>query len=227
VWEWNEQIVSGSFRGVRGGSWGDFPSDLAASHPIFTNPTSEFDSVGFRVASLVPEPGTQCDDGLDNDGDGLVDNDDPGCAVSGGESELPRNDVRIDVVPFSLHNKVLPKPHWIISVAVLAADTVDVNLVDRDSLAFGPEGAASIFEFPLDVYRDRDRDLVTMYYYMDTALPLGQSEACLTGLIDGVPFEACDSVNVNVQVSCGLGFELALLLPPLMWLHRRRMRSAT
>ena len=31
VWEWNEEIVYGSYRGIRGGSWDDDASDLAAS----------------------------------------------------------------------------------------------------------------------------------------------------------------------------------------------------
>jgi formylglycine-generating enzyme required for sulfatase activity len=57
VWEWNEEIVSGSSRGVRGGSWNDNASDLAASDPSSNDPSSEYAGVGFRVASLVPEPG--------------------------------------------------------------------------------------------------------------------------------------------------------------------------
>jgi len=57
VWEWNEEIVSGSGRGVRGGYWSDFASFLAALGPNGCGPTGENDNVGFRVASLVPEPG--------------------------------------------------------------------------------------------------------------------------------------------------------------------------
>lgn len=59
VWEWNEAIISGSIRGLRGGAFFDFgPDDLAASfRNDFVGPTSEVSFVGFRVASL-PEPGT-------------------------------------------------------------------------------------------------------------------------------------------------------------------------
>lgn len=57
AWEWNEQIVFGS-RGVRGGSWANNASNLAASSPIDFLPADELDGIGFRVASLVPEPGT-------------------------------------------------------------------------------------------------------------------------------------------------------------------------
>jgi formylglycine-generating enzyme required for sulfatase activity len=59
VWEWNEQIQS-LLRGLRGGGWTDDALVLAASFPGVSNPSNqfEFDYVGFRVASLVPEPGT-------------------------------------------------------------------------------------------------------------------------------------------------------------------------
>ena len=58
VLEWNEQIVSGLGRGVRGGSWGVGASYLAASTPGFGGPSSENGLIGFRVASPIPEPGT-------------------------------------------------------------------------------------------------------------------------------------------------------------------------
>lgn len=59
VWEWNEQIAAGSGRGVRGGSWDNGARYLAASIPDFPYGAAfEYGSVGFRVASLVPEPGT-------------------------------------------------------------------------------------------------------------------------------------------------------------------------
>ena len=57
VFQWNEQIV-GSGRGLRGGYWNNGPSFLAASSPNFGDPLDVPFGVGFRVASLVPEPGT-------------------------------------------------------------------------------------------------------------------------------------------------------------------------
>jgi formylglycine-generating enzyme required for sulfatase activity len=56
VWEWNEATVSGSYRGLRGGSFCYFGSDsLLASNRDNGYPPGEYDSFGFRV-SEVPEP---------------------------------------------------------------------------------------------------------------------------------------------------------------------------
>jgi len=56
VWEWNEAEDSVSRRGIRGGNWNVPASSLAASFPYHGAPVGEGDYLGFRVASLVPEP---------------------------------------------------------------------------------------------------------------------------------------------------------------------------
>jgi formylglycine-generating enzyme required for sulfatase activity len=58
VWEWNETAVLSSSRGLRGGSFGSVSLTLLASLRIFSDPSNEYDRVGFRVASLIPEPGS-------------------------------------------------------------------------------------------------------------------------------------------------------------------------
>jgi len=60
VWQWNEQSVVASISrwGIRGGGWNNYGSFLAASNPNSALPTFETNYIGFRVASLVPEPGT-------------------------------------------------------------------------------------------------------------------------------------------------------------------------
>jgi len=57
LYEWNEAILSGSDRGLRGGDFGHGANPLAASFRISFGPSNEEDVVGFRVA-MVPEPGT-------------------------------------------------------------------------------------------------------------------------------------------------------------------------
>jgi len=116
--------------------------------------------------------------------------------------------------------------------AILGSGAVDVRDVDVTTLAFGPGEAVPaldlthpfIYEQSIrDVNQDGEDDLVLVFFYGDTELPLGQGEACLSGEIAGQSFEACDTVLVFLP-GCGLGFELAFLLPPLMWLRGRRRR---
>jgi formylglycine-generating enzyme required for sulfatase activity len=57
VQEWNESIVFGSNRVIRGGSWDTLPNFLAASARPNRTPDSEFNFIGFRVAT-IPEPGS-------------------------------------------------------------------------------------------------------------------------------------------------------------------------
>ncbi|MEQ8667708.1 MAG: SUMF1/EgtB/PvdO family nonheme iron enzyme [Pirellulales bacterium] len=57
LWEWNESLFFGSYRGLRGGSFNDDAFTLFASLPlpIYNFPSNEDANVGFRVAT-VPEP---------------------------------------------------------------------------------------------------------------------------------------------------------------------------
>jgi formylglycine-generating enzyme len=57
VWEWNETSLITSDRGFRGGSFEYESVDLLASSRHYYIPTVENTNMGFRVASLVPEPG--------------------------------------------------------------------------------------------------------------------------------------------------------------------------
>lgn len=71
VWEWNEALISGSFRGLRGGTWGiGLAYNLISSTRIdYVVPTSEDNTDGFRVAH-IPGPPTLVGD---ISGDGEVD----------------------------------------------------------------------------------------------------------------------------------------------------------
>jgi len=51
VWEWNDAVISGSFRGLRGGSWNANENDLRSSNRSDSFPGNEDVNIGFRVAS--------------------------------------------------------------------------------------------------------------------------------------------------------------------------------
>ena len=111
----------------------------------------------------------------------------------------------------------------VIPVAILGSDTFDVADVDVTTLAFGPAGATAVSPLERaaeDVSGDGLLDLTLQYRTPETGIAFGDTEACVTGeTLDETPFEACDDI-ITVP-SCGVGFELAFLLPPLMWLRRR------
>ena len=55
AWEWNDAVMYGSSRVLRGGSWGSDVYNLASSVRDYGGPSVEGSNIGFRVAS-VPEP---------------------------------------------------------------------------------------------------------------------------------------------------------------------------
>ncbi len=61
VWEWNETLISSSYRGLRGGAFIGHDYYLRADVRVDDSvPAYELENVGFRVASIsiVPEPGS-------------------------------------------------------------------------------------------------------------------------------------------------------------------------
>jgi formylglycine-generating enzyme required for sulfatase activity len=58
VWEWSDAVISGSSRGLRGGSWANHDGNLASSLGSlpFAPSDGPYDNIGFRLASAVPEP---------------------------------------------------------------------------------------------------------------------------------------------------------------------------
>jgi formylglycine-generating enzyme required for sulfatase activity len=57
VWEWNEAIIDGSYRGLRGGAFVSNDYSLHAAFRLNYYPADEVIGIGFRV-SEVPEPAT-------------------------------------------------------------------------------------------------------------------------------------------------------------------------
>jgi len=108
-----------------------------------------------------------------------------------------------------------------ISVTVLGSTTVDVTKMDVTTLRFGPKGATPVST--QIVSQNGQVDLVASFDVQDTGLTIGDTQACMQGTIDGQLFTGCAPV-VIVNVACALGFELAPILPALLWLRGRRRR---
>jgi len=51
VYEWTDAVISGSFRGLRGGSWNFYELNLRSSNRNFDDPDRRNFNIGFRVAS--------------------------------------------------------------------------------------------------------------------------------------------------------------------------------
>lgn len=147
-------------------------------------------------------PSRPCDDGRDNDRDGLMDTEDPGCALHHGASEGVSNvDVAIDIAPGTSLNEINLFGQEPIPVAVLGSNSLDVSDVDVTSLAFGAGQAASISSFTSDVNLDGSLDLVTHFPVQEAGIAFGDTHACISGsLLDGANFTSCDAITSMAQV---------------------------
>jgi FtsP/CotA-like multicopper oxidase with cupredoxin domain len=148
-----------------------------------------------------------CGDGIDNNCDGVL------CIG-----------VDIDIKPGGSANPVNLMSQGVIPVAILGSDSFDVADIDRTTLAFGPAAAAPAHKkggHPQEVNGDAFGDLLSHYRTQETGILPGDVEACVTGeLLGGQPFGGCDTITL--VPACGIGYELAFLLPPLAWLRSRR-----
>ncbi len=58
VYEWNDAVIDGNLRGLRGSDWRGNDESMASSYRYYSAPdTEEWSYIGFRVAT-VPEPST-------------------------------------------------------------------------------------------------------------------------------------------------------------------------
>jgi len=178
----------------------------------------------------------RCSDRLDNDGDGLVDADDPSCVSPDNDSEEYRTDVWIDILPDDPDNLISLLRPYSIPVHVFGSQNFDVRTVDVDSLRFGPAGAPSLLDLHhwvvrLLSYRDWNRDgsldLSVLFGLEETGIGFTDTEACLLGEADEIPFKACDDITIETTPWCGRGFETAFVIPVAIGLQRasRRVRA--
>jgi hypothetical protein len=131
--------------------------------------------------------------------------------------------VGIDIKPGSDENPVNPFSRGRIPVAILGSEGVDVRRVDARTLRFGPSEAPPADKKGgslKDVNGDGWLDLVSHYRTEQSGIAVGDTQACVTGEIDGEAFEGCD--RVRTVPACGLGFEVVLLLAPFLLARRLR-----
>ncbi|MCG8450718.1 MAG: hypothetical protein MI725_14200, partial [Pirellulales bacterium] len=142
----------------------------------------------------------------------------------------PNTQMSIDIRPFSEVNAVIPGSGKPLPVAILGSPDFDVSDVDVSSIVFGPDKASPRMRpkksrpVQKDVNKDGERDLLLVFRTRDTGIERGDSEACLSATtMSGVALEACD--GIVTRSFCGLGFELALVAPALLWRRRGRLRA--
>ena len=159
-------------------------------------------------------PGTPtaevCDDGLDNDCDGLTDGADPDCGA-------PPEELTIDIKPGSDPNPINPSSKGVIPVAILTTDTFDASTVDPPTALF--EGASPLRWSLKDVDHDGDLDLLLHFRTQETSIAEDQTEACLTATtFDGITLQGCDSIKVVPAKDGGKDGGLLALGAPLAFL---------
>ncbi len=169
-------------------------------------PPIEFHSAHY-AARFVPD----CEDGVDNDGDGLADfPEDPECEHAADNSERVAIRVR--------HRGRRP----IATVAILSREGAEPDAIDLDSLAFGPEEVRPLLPFWHFLHRrdvDGDGSLDQILYFRVDGETFGSREtACLNGRIEDQPFEAC--AEIAPRLGCGLGGEAGLAAACLVFARR-------
>jgi hypothetical protein len=110
--------------------------------------------------------------------------------------------VLIDIEPNKHHASINLHSHGEIAVAILSTpEFYAPDIVDKDSLTFGPTGNEDSLTFcyhrPEDVNGDSLKDLLCYFYSEDTGFQCGDTKGTLKGKTkDGIPIEGSDSVKI-------------------------------
>jgi hypothetical protein len=163
-----------------------------------------------QILSIVAEPA--CDNGDDDDGDGLIDSDDPGCddlldafetsdALPCDDGFDNDDDGRVDFDPVTLGDP---------------GDETTLPSGDGDPGCVAPTWSTETPRCQDGIDNDGDGMMdydagLSSNGFADAA---GPDPECV-----GEPSRNSES---NSSYPCGLGAELAVLLPPLLWMRRRR-----
>jgi hypothetical protein len=109
--------------------------------------------------------------------------------------------VDIDIKPGSYPNSINLCSRGVVPVAILSGDGFDATTIDPATVVFaGAEirvkGKGTLQYSFEDVDGDGDLDFVTQISVENLDLGEGSTEATVSGMADGMPFEGTDSVNI-------------------------------
>jgi probable HAF family extracellular repeat protein len=102
----------------------------------------------------------------------------------------------IDVRPGSDDNRINPRSHGMIPVALLSTEFLDATTVDPASLIFGPDEAHVIHAAQQDVNGDGTLDLILTFSVPETGIACGDTEVTLSGeTFGGQAIQGTDSIT--------------------------------
>ncbi len=144
---------------------------------------------------------SECEDGIDNDGDGLRDHgEDTTCISSKARSESIRFDVDLVLDPRFVRQAFVPGHHDNLKLGIKGSSTVDFRDLELDTLLFHPGDLSphisSFAKKGADVDGDGFKDLVMSFHIDHEVLTPKHDRVCVTGLLGGDAFESCVELTI-------------------------------